>query len=181
MFVEVVRRTAGGIIILQPLAGGEGADGLGGEGEVAGDTDEGLRRHLGGQLGEEFVVAVGCLDEYLRLVVAEDALLDALEGFLPLLDVEGEVAEEGEVLPVEPRGHEAEDDGARAHEGTTSMPRCWARATMRAPGSAMQGTPASDMRPMSFPSARGSRKEARASSGVCSLSSKKTVSSKLAV
>ena len=63
----------------EPLAGMTGADVLGGEGEVAGDADAGVGQQVGGEEVEEFVVALGCFDEDLGLVVAVDALFEGAD------------------------------------------------------------------------------------------------------
>ncbi len=109
-FVEVGR-------VVEPLAGEAGPDVLGGKGEVGGDTDAGEWLQLMGEIVEELVVAVGGLDEDLRLVVAVDGHLDALEKGVALAQFDGCIAVEGEVLSVESGGHEGQHDAAGPHEG----------------------------------------------------------------
>ncbi len=62
------------------------------------------------------VVAVGCLDEYLRLLLGIGSLLQPVQTLGTLGRLYGQVAVEGEALSVEARSHDREDDGRRTDE-----------------------------------------------------------------
>ena len=104
---------------------------------------------------EEPGVAVGRLDEDPRGAVGPQAAIDGGERGPPLCAARGEIAQEIECWPSRPEAARAMmiDDGPT--RGTTAKPRSWASADKAAPGSATQGMPASEMRPMSSPASRG--------------------------
>ena len=102
--------------VVEPEARHAGADVLGGQGEVAGHADARGGLHPFGQECQQFVVAVGGFDEDLCLVVAVDTGFDGFELLEEFVLVDGGIAVEGEVLPVEARGHERQEDAGGAHE-----------------------------------------------------------------
>ena len=78
------------------------------------------QQHVAGKLaaevGDETVVAVWGLDEYLRLAAVADLALHVAEGGRAGLGLDREVSAEGEALAVESRGHEREQDARRPHQ-----------------------------------------------------------------
>ena len=84
-----------------PLSTRKGADILRRQCEVAGDAHHCLRLQRCCQRFEHLVVAVGCLDEYLRLMFSVQTLLKAANGGGTLRLVDRQVADEGEALSVE--------------------------------------------------------------------------------
>ena len=88
-----------------PLRDGLGTDHLILAGEVGGHAKSEVRRTDRHDGVEEMVVAVGCLDENLRLILAHNALFHILELAGSLTSIDGQVTQEGETLTVEARAH----------------------------------------------------------------------------
>ena len=68
------------------------------------------------QGAEKRLVAIGRLDEDLRLALAARALLERSDAARPLARLARQVTAEREALAFEPRGHERERDRARPDE-----------------------------------------------------------------
>lgn len=100
-----------------PLLHGEGLDVFGGGGEVAGDGEERARVEGLKHFFQEFLVAVGGFDEYLGAIFLCGLPFVVAEGFGAFGGFDGEVAVEGEGLPVQPGGDERQQDGGGANEG----------------------------------------------------------------
>ena len=84
--------------------------------QIDGHRKTRLRPECPKQLPEELLVAVGSLDEELRLAFGLRTAFEAADRLHPFGRLDGQVAVEGERLPVEPRGHDGQDDGRRPDE-----------------------------------------------------------------
>ena len=86
-------------------------------GDAGCDAEAGLRTQGLAEGIEEFLVAIGCLDEELCLMLAHGAFLQLLQASHAVGGVDGQVAVEGEALSVEAGCHHRHDHGGRAYEG----------------------------------------------------------------
>jgi len=95
---------------LFPVRHASARDGLAGERQVDRDADE--RRWCAGrqQRVEQGAVAVGRLDENLRLLCLAGLQFEISQALCALGGVDGQVALERETLPVQARGHQREQD-----------------------------------------------------------------------
>ncbi len=99
-----------------PLRHGTRADPFGIEGEVAGDAERSGRRQRLQHRFEEGHIAVGRLDEQLGVAVALHLLLQAAQDAHELVFLARQIAVEGELLSVEARGHQCQQERRRAYK-----------------------------------------------------------------
>lgn len=103
-------------LLLPPVPHGKGSHILGGQRQVGGDAEEHIRGEYVDGRFDEAHIAVGRLDEDLRLLVFEHPLFQKFQFPVQLGAAGRQVAVEAEVLPVEARSHQGEQDGRRAHQ-----------------------------------------------------------------
>ena len=91
--------------LFEPRFHAFGNDALALTGNIGSNAKLDVWRHCFAEVGYQGIVAIGCLDENLRLALAHDALLHLLDFLGTLSAVDGQVAQEGETLSVESRAH----------------------------------------------------------------------------
>ncbi|ABA48265.1 hypothetical protein BURPS1710b_2913 [Burkholderia pseudomallei 1710b] len=101
---------------LFPLCRRAACDRLGRERQVGRDAHERRRRARRDECIEHRVIAVRRLDEDLRLIRVARLLLEFAQALRARGGVDGQVAVEREALPVQPGGHQREQDRARPDE-----------------------------------------------------------------
>ena len=85
-------------------------------GQSGGHTEARLGRTGGKNVGKEPRVAVGRLDEQLRLALLTGTGFELFEAFGAQAAVDGQIAVEGKALPVEARGHHGQQQARRPDE-----------------------------------------------------------------